>query len=77
MIGRGGGGHGGGHGHGGGPGFFYTDPYGGYFTPVYEDEPLAYRGHVVGEGLSIGTGALVVLAVMAYLVLEADRRVPK
>ncbi len=70
MMGHGGGGHG----HGG-PGFFYTDPYGGYFIPQYEEEPR--RGPVLGEGLSVGTGALVVLAVMAYLVLEADKRVPK
>jgi hypothetical protein len=74
MIGRGGG-HGGGHGHGGG--FFYTDPYGGYYTPVYEEDPTPFRGHVVGDGLSVGTGALIVLGLMAYLVLEADKRVPK
>lgn len=68
-------GHGGGHGHGG-P-FFYTDPYGGYFIPQYEEPPEDRMRHLVGEGLSVGTGALVVLAVMAYLVLEADKRVPK
>jgi len=75
-MGHGGGGHGG-HGGGGGPGFFYTDPYGGYYVPQYEEPPPDRMRHLVGDGLSVGTGALIVLAVMAYLVLEADKRVPK
>lgn len=70
MMGHGGGRGGSGH---GGPGFFYTDPYGGYYVPQYEEEPRS----VLGEGLSIGTGALVVLAVLAVLVFEADKRVPR
>lgn len=77
MMGHGGGhgGHGGHGGRGGAP-FFYTDPYGGYFIPQYEEEPP--RSHsVLGEGLSVGTGALLVLGLLAVLVLEADKRVPR
>jgi hypothetical protein len=74
-LGRGGG-HGGHGGHGGGP-FFYDAPYGDYFVPVYEygDEPPRPRVH--GEGLTVGTGALLVLGLLALAVFEADRRVPK
>jgi hypothetical protein len=69
-------GHGGGHGGHGGGGFFYTDPYGGYYVPQYEvDEPPRHVVH--GEGLSVGTGALLVLGLIALAVFEADKRVPK
>lgn len=79
-VGRGGGGHGG-HGGGarGGFGFPYVmaDPW------VYEDPPFDLnearrRREVHGqELLSSGEGALIALALIWYLVHEADKRVPR
>jgi hypothetical protein len=79
--GRGGGGHGGHHGghHGGGIGPVWYDPW--EFYDVSPDSPEdckeSHKKHVVGQGeLSTGTGALMVLGLLAWLVWEADKRVP-
>ena len=77
--GRGGGGHGGGHGghgHHDGFGSVYYDPWVFYdVSPEGSDCEDHHKRHVIGgEGLSTGTGALVVMAAVWLLYEMANKR---
>lgn len=63
------GGHGG-HGHGG-------RAWAGPWDDSELDVELERQRAVAGGALSTGTGALIVLALLAWAVVEADRRVPR
>lgn len=73
MMGHGGGGHGGHHGGHGEPAYY--DAWGTPFYAVFEeDEPPPRRHHVMGEGLSVGTGALLVMGLVWLAFESANKR---
>lgn len=67
------------HGGRGGVGPAYFDPWTVYsLNPEESDACKAAHKRVIGAGdLSTGTGGLLLLGVLAWLVFEADKRVPR